>query len=109
VHVGGLAGGRARHHLGFLGVGTEPEEAVLAAGAELGGVVEHPAVGAVEVRMGGGQLAGDVVGDPGGGERLGVELDRDRGLGHGDEALAEARQVDVAVVRELGREDRCQA
>ena len=42
-------------------------------------------------------------------ERLGVELDRQRRLGHRDVALADAREVDVRVVGDVGREDRLHA
>ena len=85
------------------------EEAVLVARSERGGVVEHPLAGAVEVRVCRGQHPRDLVGDAGGLERLGVELDRDRGLGHRDEALAELGQVHVGVVGELRREHRAHA
>ena len=85
------------------------EEAVLVAGPERGRVVEHPLARAVEVRVRRGQHPRDLVGDAGRLERLGVELDRDRRLGHRDEALAELDQVDVGVVGELRREHRAHA
>ncbi len=106
VHVGGLVDADLSQHLGLAGVRAQEEEAVRVARAELGRVVERSARRAVEVRVSGREDARRLVGDPGVLERLGVELDRDRRLGHRDEALAELHQVDVRVVGELGREHR---
>ncbi len=109
VHVRGLADPPARDHLRLAGAGRQMEEAVLVARSEGGRVVEHPLAGAVEVRVCRRQHPRDLVGDAGRFERLGVELDRDGGLGHRDEALAELGQVHVGVVRELRREHRAHA
>ena len=108
VHVGGLAGRQRSPRTSGLAParGAEPEEAVVVAGPELGRVVEHPAARAIEVRVRRRQRPRHLPGDARRGERLGVELDRDRRLGHRDETLAELDEVDVAVVGERRPEQR---
>ncbi len=112
VHVRRLGDRQAREHPRLRGRGVEAEEAVAAARAELGRVVDRPAGRAVQVRVGRRQLARrHVRRDLGRLERARVELHRQRRLGHRDEALAELHHVDVRVVgdRVPGREHRLHA
>ncbi len=103
MHVGGLADGCRADRLGLPRVRADLEEAVARAPPEAGRVVEHPAAVAVEMRVGGGELTGRREGEHAGGvQRVRVELHRHRRLGHRDEALAQAGDVDVGVVGQRG-------
>jgi hypothetical protein len=73
----------------------------------VGVVVEQLVALGVVMGMRGGDVSGEIVGVAQAAERLerlGVELDRHRRLGHGDVALADLRQVHVRVVRLIRRE-----
>ncbi len=99
VHVGGLLDRLRGDHAQLRERRVHREEAVAARGPELGRVVDHPAAVSIEVGVGRGELARSAVGRRIG--RLqcaGVELHRQRGLGHRHEPLAQARDVDVGVV-----------
>jgi len=101
VHVGGVADRHRADHVRLLIARADPEEAVAGARPEFGGVVEHRSVGAVEVGVGGGELAGGLEREHVGGvQRVRVELHRHRRLRHGDEALTQVCHVDVRVVGE---------
>ncbi len=105
VHVGGL-GDPVRPDPPLVGAVALGVEAVLRPRAEMGDVGEQLTAVAVGMGVGGRVEAGDLVGDPERVERLRVEGDRERGLGHRDVLLPELRQVDVAVVREIRGEQR---
>ncbi len=112
VHVGRPLDRQARDHAPLRRVRGQAVEHVLALAREARDVVHELVALGVVMGMGGGHVALDpvaVVEVAERLERLGVELDRQRRLGHGDVALADAGQVHVRVVGGFGREDRLHA
>ncbi len=108
----GSATGSFGDEAALVGARGKAPEPVLALAGEMDRVVHHLVPGEIVVRVRGGGQTAVLVREahrPLGGQGLGIELDRQRGLRHGDVALADPDQVHVRVVGDLRREHRLHA
>jgi hypothetical protein len=112
VHVGRFAHRRRGNGRAAGLPSARAVDGVLAAGGEMGDVVEEFSPGEVVMGVGGRELplqGISIVHNPHSLQRVGVKLDGKRGFGQGQEAVGDSGDIDARIVRYFGDEQRLDA